>query len=988
MTLFRACCLLPLVLLVAGREGVCQIAKPDCFPVTTQFSPVPSGKGWKGEQGALSEEILRDTIDNIRQHGFTGIEGPTHRPAAEEAFILEYAQSKGMFVTWHVGALELFGRTDPPEICVYSPQYAGAARANAEKLLAPLKSIPRLYNAFIYQDEPFHWGPKSFGYNNEVKTEFRKRYGYELPPDLDSIRDDPRKWQDVIDFRSGYFPDGWRQVYAIVKELNPNFKTVLTHDSHNTFGAGYSSHSEIAIDDVYHWGGDFSDMFVFDIYPYMMFDFRFGRPAQLPKPRISQTHYSFAQMRNLTQSYGKDLGFWVGTYNPAWFGGYFCPELEAMSWSEREMCMTAAAAGADFLLTGYKIPSDPGHWEAMGEGLRLLQKAGAGLLDAPKIKAKACMLFPRTQYIQLQQEYFNVGLSFELFLRAFGELDVLHEDQVTDEKLHGYELLVLFDVELLPENVARHIARFVENGGVVIADCVPRLGADRKPMSAMEELFGVKDAATGRIRRAGHWVPYKTQAPTWANRPSEVPDESVYTTDTVKTEAMGVAVDLTLVSPRPSTVTTGQVLASTGAGQPAVVHRKAGQGEVFLLGFCLQDTYFKTWEDDNAAGREQLGDLLTAMTRAAGVCPHVASSNADIEAAVRADKRGGFLFVINHEAQTPETVVHLADLPFPVGTITDLGSGQPAAFTRDADGTMRLEFSVPLGEIRLCRLAPAVGSGTQGGESNASGRFTLWQLPNQTRTQMMSYVIRSDGGKVIVIDGGNAGDAAYLADFLKGQGGTVDAWFITHAHDDHFDALGEILKNPGALKIGAIYSSLPTQAWIDQHGVASEKASFARFQEALAQGKRTVTELSLGQEMEIDGIRIEVLGVKNPEITVNPVNNSSLVLRISDKSKSVLFLADLGVQGGEKLLQSPLADRLPSDYVQMAHHGQNGVNEAFYRRVNPSYCLWPTPDWLWENDKGGGKNSGPWRTLEVRAWMEKLPIKVHYPMFQGVAKVE
>ena len=97
-------------------------------------------------------------------------------------------------------------------------------------------------------------------------------------------------------------------------------------------------------------------MFVFDIYPYMMFDFRFGRPAQLPKPRISQTHYAFAQMRNLTQSHGKELGFWVGTYNPAWFKGFLCPELEAMHWAEREMSMTAVAQGADFLPHGLQNP--------------------------------------------------------------------------------------------------------------------------------------------------------------------------------------------------------------------------------------------------------------------------------------------------------------------------------------------------------------------------------------------------------------------------------------------------------------------------------------------------------------------------------------------------------------------------------------------------------------------------------------------------------
>ena len=31
--------------------------------------------------------------------------------------------------------------------------------------MAPLKHIPRLYNGFTYQDEPFHWGPQSFGWD-------------------------------------------------------------------------------------------------------------------------------------------------------------------------------------------------------------------------------------------------------------------------------------------------------------------------------------------------------------------------------------------------------------------------------------------------------------------------------------------------------------------------------------------------------------------------------------------------------------------------------------------------------------------------------------------------------------------------------------------------------------------------------------------------------------------------------------------------------
>ena len=685
--------------------GAAEPFKPDGFPVATQFSPVPAGEGWKGEEGSLSGEVLRATIDNILAHGFTGIEAPTHRPAEEEAILLQYAASKGMFVTHNAGALEGFERTSPPPVCVYSPKYADEVRARAEAALAPMKAVPHVCNAFTYQDEPFHWGAQSFGYNDEVKAEFRKRYGYALPADLVGIRDNPHQWLDVINFRSAYFPDGWRQVYKAVKAINPDFKVMLTHDSHNTFGGGCTSHSELAIDDVFHWGGDFADLFVFDIYPYMMFDFRFGRPAQLPKPRISQAHYSFAQMRALTRAHKKEMGFWVGTYNPAWFAPYLCPELAAMHWSEREMSMTAVAAGADYLLTGYKIPVDAGHWESFGDGLRLLQKASARILDAPKVKAKACMLFPRTQYIQLQQEYFNVGLSFELFLRAFGELDIIHEDEVTEDTLGGREVLALFDVELLPENVAGHIARFVANGGTVVADCVPRLNAWKEPMAALEEVFGVTGMNGSRIRRAGHWVPYKSQAPIWANRPENPPDETVFATDTLRGSALGQPLDVKLVSPRPCTVADGTVLARTESGQPGIVRRDTGKGHAFLLGFCLQDTYFQTFEEDNTPARAQLCGLLHAVSEEARVRPHVRSSNPEIEASLRANEREAFLFVINHEAKEPGTTVQLRDLPFMIGNVVNLKDGQSVAFT-NSNETVTLDLSVSLGEVMLLNVLP------------------------------------------------------------------------------------------------------------------------------------------------------------------------------------------------------------------------------------------------------------------------------------------
>ena len=263
---------------------------------------------------------------------------------------------------------------------------------------------------------------------------------------------------------------------------------------------------------------------------------------------------------------------------------------------------------------------------------------------------------------------------------------------------------------------------------------------------------------------------------------------------------------------------------------------------------------------------------------------------------------------------------------------------------------------------------------------------TLWQLPAQTGNQMNSYVMRTAHGRLIVIDGGYDLDAGYLKGFLAALGNSVAAWFISHQHLDHVDALTEVLKKPGDLQVEQILGSLLPSSWIATHE-KDQVHTTLELHEALEAASREVVELELGQVLEIDGVGFEVLGIGNPEITVNAINNSSLVMRVWDHAKSILFPGDLGVEGGRKLLEGPYRDRLRSDYVQMAHHGQNGVDEEFYQAVGASCCLWPTPLWLWDNDAGDGGGSGPWKTLEVRAWMDKLNIQAHHRLFNGLQEI-
>lgn len=268
--------------------------------------------------------------------------------------------------------------------------------------------------------------------------------------------------------------------------------------------------------------------------------------------------------------------------------------------------------------------------------------------------------------------------------------------------------------------------------------------------------------------------------------------------------------------------------------------------------------------------------------------------------------------------------------------------------------------------------------------TGTSGVGELWMLGSTTGAQNLSIVIKSPNGKLIVIDGGWEADADKLSSLILQQGGKVDAWLITHPHEDHVGALCAIL-NDGArkIKIDKIYCSLATTDWYRQvsptgAGIADQLLSaFTK----LPVG--TVTNnIGRGTEINIDDVNIRVLNNRGV-YTYNGVNNSSLVYKIRVSGQSILILGDLAYDGGKDLIKTCTAAELKSDIVQMAHHGQQGVDQDAYALIAPTTCLWPTPAWLWNNDNGGGVGSGPWGTLTTRAWMDAIDVKDNRSLKDG-----
>lgn len=252
----------------------------------------------------------------------------------------------------------------------------------------------------------------------------------------------------------------------------------------------------------------------------------------------------------------------------------------------------------------------------------------------------------------------------------------------------------------------------------------------------------------------------------------------------------------------------------------------------------------------------------------------------------------------------------------------------------------------------------------------------LTQLQDNSSRQMMGYIMKTSTGKVIVIDGGLNEDEPNLVKHIQELGNKVDVWFITHPHEDHASAIIKVIEETD-IPIEKIYYTMNDIEWYKEYEPKrAEEAE--RFYNALQNErvKGKTEEVTLNQIINIDFIKCEILGVKNPEITNNGFNNSSMVIKMNLLKSSILFLGDTGEESGDKLLNTQ-KDKLKSDIIQVAHHGQSGAKESLYKKINPRICLWPTPEWLWNNDSGGGKGSGPWTTLETRQWMENLGVKIH-----------
>ena len=256
----------------------------------------------------------------------------------------------------------------------------------------------------------------------------------------------------------------------------------------------------------------------------------------------------------------------------------------------------------------------------------------------------------------------------------------------------------------------------------------------------------------------------------------------------------------------------------------------------------------------------------------------------------------------------------------------------------------------------------------------------LYQIAPQ-KAQIMGYVYVTKTGQVLAFDGGMDGDKAALLRIIQKYGGVVHHWFITHYHNDHIGAIIELFKD-SSVKVEKLYFDFPSPELLVDRG-DGDNPLVEKWLSLIPQETQVITPKQ-GDVYALNAATVTVLNNAAFDILHDFSNNSSVVYKLDTGKTKVLFTGDLERKGDEYLGNPWFVEQLSDcTVVQMSHHGQKGVSKKFYDATAVEVCLYPTPLWLWNNDRGGGKNSSFWTTLYTREWMRERNVKKSYTSIQN-----
>ena len=225
---------------------------------------------------------------------------------------------------------------------------------------------------------------------------------------------------------------------------------------------------------------------------------------------------------------------------------------------------------------------------------------------------------------------------------------------------------------------------------------------------------------------------------------------------------------------------------------------------------------------------------------------------------------------------------------------------------------------------------------------------------------MLTFVIRLEDGRFIVIDGSVYGntegvlEALCQQNMLEGKP-VVAAWLFSHAHGDHVGGfIGILDKYADKVIIQRVIHNFPGEDLYMPNknymeGIPNREGEF------MSRRSRQIFELMRdkspegvftiahsGQTFEYPGVRIDVMMTSENlyRKQMFDTNMSSVVYMLTMEGGKILVTGD-AVDAASKILRKIYQNDLACDAVVLAHHAYNGGDEEMYFRTGATAAIWP-----------------------------------------------